>query len=251
MTGPFHSRTSKWLATRRDFLQGSMAAGIASLVPESAAAFVWNIAEGRPAPADRKFTSPAIEAAITRVGPQIADPTLRAMFARCLPNTLDTTVFAEMRDGEPDTYVITGDIDAMWLRDSSAQVWPYLQFAKEDRKLAALLQGVVRRQTRMILIDPYANAFTHNESDPPLSWAVDDKTEMKPGVAERKWGWIRFAIRFGWRTDIGNRRGTRLRSGPSGKRRRRRYSKHSVNSSGSTVPDLIRFNAAPLCRPTR
>lgn len=173
--------------TRRGFLRGSLAAGLASFLPGMAAPLPWNIAAGRPAPADRKFTSPAVEDAMARVQQQIADPTLRSMFARCLPNTLDTTVFPETRNGAPDTYVITGDIDAMWLRDSSAQVWPYLAFAKEDPKLAALLQGVVRRQTRMILIDPYANAFTHSPSDPPLSWAVADKTEMKPGVAERKW----------------------------------------------------------------
>ena len=175
------------LPTRRSFLQGSLAAGIASLLPASAAALSWKIAEGRPAPADRNFTSPAVEAAIARVQRQIADPTLRSMFVRCLPNTLDTTVFPGVHAGEPDTYVITGDIDAMWLRDSSAQVWPYLAFTRQDGKLAALLQGVVRRQTRMILIDPYANAFTRNTSDPPLSWAIHDRTEMNPGVAERKW----------------------------------------------------------------
>ncbi len=181
------SRTAGLLATRRGFLQGGLAAGVASLLPKGAAAATWDIAQGRPAPADRKFTSPAVEAAMARVGRQIADPALRRMFERCLPNTLDTTVFPGSVEGKPDTYVITGDIDAMWLRDSSAQVWPYLQFAKEDGKLAALLAGVVRRQTRLILIDPYANAFTRSTSDPPLSWAREDKTEMKPGVAERKW----------------------------------------------------------------
>ena len=87
----------------------------------------------------------------------------------------------------PDTYIVTGDIDAMWLRDSSAQVWPYLRFARQDEKLRALIEGVVRRQARMIQIDPYANAFTRDPSDPPLSWAVHDMTEHHPGVAERKW----------------------------------------------------------------
>jgi meiotically up-regulated gene 157 (Mug157) protein len=141
----------------------------------------------RPAPADRRFSSPAVEAAITRVGARIADPELRLMFGNCLPNTLDTTVFPGTFEGHPDTFVITGDIDAMWLRDSSAQVWPYLRFCKEDKKLALLIEGVIRRQSRSILLDPYANAFMRNTTDQPLSWAVHDQTEMKPGVGERKW----------------------------------------------------------------
>jgi hypothetical protein len=109
------------------------------------------------------------------------------MFARCFPNTLDTTIFFNEKEKQPDTFVITGDIDAMWLRDSSAQVRPYLQFARKDPRLQKMLAGVIRRQARNILIDPYANAFTRSTSDPPLSWARDDKTTMVPGVAERKW----------------------------------------------------------------
>ena len=87
-------------------------------------------------------------------------------------------------DGKPDTFVITGDIDAMWLRDSTAQVWPYLPLAKDDKKLKALLAGVVNRQARCILIDPYANAFNYG---PTGSEWDKDLTKMKPELHERKW----------------------------------------------------------------
>ncbi len=110
---------------------------------------------------------------------------LGQMFGQCLPNTLDTTVIFEERGGRPDTFVITGDIHAMWLRDSTAQVWPYLRFAAEDAELKQLLRGVVERQTRCVLIDPYANAF--NRDAVPSPEHADDETDMKLGVFERKW----------------------------------------------------------------
>jgi len=141
----------------------------------------------RPPVHDRHFTSPAVEAAIAAMRQKIGDPVLAAMFERCFPNTLDTTVYPGTFEGKPDTFVVTGDIDALWLRDSAAQVWPYLRFAKQDAKLCTLIEGLVRRHARMVLIDPYANAFARSTSDPALPWAVHDKTEMLPGVAERKW----------------------------------------------------------------
>ncbi|MGI4757296.1 MAG: glycoside hydrolase family 125 protein [Janthinobacterium lividum] len=141
----------------------------------------------RPAAGERLFRSPAVEEAITRVSRDIADRDLRIIFANCLPNTLDTTVFPGTRNGKPDTFVITGDIDALWLRDSSAQMHPYLPFVKQDAALARVVEGLIHRHAACILLDPYANAFRRSPSDPPLEWAVKDATDHKPGVGERKW----------------------------------------------------------------
>ncbi|HSD67286.1 MAG TPA: glycoside hydrolase family 125 protein [Vicinamibacteria bacterium] len=138
----------------------------------------------RPPRGERRFTSPAVEATISSVKRDVADPELAWLFESCFPNTLDTTVHLTERGGRPDTFVITGDIEAMWLRDSTAQVWPYLPLAKEDPALRGLLAGVVRRQTASVLIDPYANAF--NDGPKGSEWAKD-LTEMKPELHERKW----------------------------------------------------------------
>jgi meiotically up-regulated gene 157 (Mug157) protein len=138
----------------------------------------------RPPPSERRFVSPAVERTIQRVRTTIADPELGWLFENCFPNTLDTTVEVGTVDGKPDTFVITGDIEAMWLRDSSAQVWPYVPLAVDDRALRVLLAGVIHRQARCILIDPYANAF--NRELGPSPWK-DDLTDMKPELHERKW----------------------------------------------------------------
>ncbi len=138
----------------------------------------------RPPVEKRQFTSEAVEAKIREVKGSIADPELAWLFENCFPNTLDTTVRTGALDGKPDTFVVTGDIDAMWLRDSTAQVWPYLPLAKNDGKLKTLIEGVVRRQTRSILIDPYANAFNFGPTG--SEWAKD-LTRMKPELHERKW----------------------------------------------------------------
>ena len=133
----------------------------------------------------RKFTSPAIEKAITEFGANVKNKELAWLFNNCFPNTLDTTVTYNAGNGKPDTYVITGDIDAMWLRDSTAQVWPYLPFMKEDDRLKDLVAGVISRQARCVIKDPYANAF-YADDNKVGEWKTD-LTDMKPGLHERKW----------------------------------------------------------------
>ena len=170
---------------RRTFLYQSGAASLSVFTPSILKAGLFSeLPNNRPKPSDRKFTSKAVEAVITKMKKVIKDPQLAWLFENCFPNTLDTTVFFKMINGRPDTFVITGDIHAMWLRDSSAQVWPYLPFMKDDKNLQQLIAGVINRQTKCILIDPYANAF--NDGPTGSEWDKDI-TAMKPELHERKW----------------------------------------------------------------
>ena len=138
----------------------------------------------RPKVGERKFYSEAVENVIREVKSYIKNEELGWLFENCFPNTLDTTVKYSLVDDKPDTFVITGDIDAMWLRDSSAQVWPYVQLCNKDEALKNLIAGTINRQIKCILIDPYANAF--NDGPAKSHWE-SDITEMKPELHERKW----------------------------------------------------------------
>lgn len=102
-------------------------------------------------------------------------------FNAAFANTLLTTV---KRHEDGTTFLLTGDIPAMWLRDSTAQVRPYLVVAKEDEDLAAMISGLVKKQFFYINIDPYANAFNEEANG---AGHQDDHTEMNDWIWERKY----------------------------------------------------------------
>ena len=104
-------------------------------------------------------------------------------FNACFADTLTTTV---KRHDDGTTFLLTGDIPAMWLRDSTAQLRPYLALAAKDDDIANLIAGLVRQQFRYITIDPYANAF--NEEPNGASWDKDDQSDFSsPWLWERKY----------------------------------------------------------------
>ncbi len=141
------------------------------------------LAGRRPPPEQRCFTSARVEAAIRHVGADLACPQLQRLFANTLPNTLDTAV-RHVAATRPLTFVVTGDIAAMWHRDAVHQIWPYLRFVGDDRALARLVAGVLNQLVDFLLIDPWANAFEAEGGRSP--WA-GDHTVMHPRVHERKW----------------------------------------------------------------
>ena len=124
----------------------------------------------------------AVEAKIAEIEAQLKDrPKLARMFRQCYPNTLETTT--ELLD-DGTSYVFTGDIPAMWLRDSTAQVRHYVPLAKDDADLQRIIEGLLRRQVKYVAIDPYANAFNREANG--QCWAKDE-TESNPWVWERKY----------------------------------------------------------------
>eukprot|EP00940_MAST-03C_sp_MAST-3C-sp2_P002414 g2414.t1 len=162
---------------------------------------VARLPDRRPKPEDRTFRSPVVEAFLEDFARNRTwrDPNLATLFRNALPNTIDTTCWAA---GERDTFISTGDIPAMWLRDSQNQVLPYLRFAaKEPDGIGALVRGLIRRHVASVLLDPYANSFQFSPEDIACdagAWLVDNTTKRDPvtgervnamrvGVHQRKW----------------------------------------------------------------
>lgn len=117
----------------------------------------------RPVQRCRLFVSKHVDAFITEMNAKIKDIDVATLLENCLPNTLDTTI--RWHDSAlPETFVITGDINAQWIRDSTFQLEPYHQFLKDDDALKLLVRGTIQTQAKFLVKAPYCNAF-----QPPLA----------------------------------------------------------------------------------
>jgi meiotically up-regulated gene 157 (Mug157) protein len=122
----------------------------------------------RPTPEKRTFTSEAVEKKLQSVVNDIGNKDLAHMFINTWPNTLDTTV----KDAQ-NGFIITGDINSMWLRDSSAQLLSYISVVDKDPKLQNLYKATIGHQAKDIINDPYAENFYEKNQPGDRRWEVD------------------------------------------------------------------------------
>lgn len=143
----------------------------------------------RPAPKCRTFVSLAVEHVIDDLKSKVKDADLARLIENCLPNTLDTTILwhqtprqnNRLRDSQ--TFVVTGDIHAEWLRDSARQLSVYQPFVKYDAKLRQMILGAINTQAHFILTSPYCNAF----HPPPESGVKRGNTAMDQVFPRPDW----------------------------------------------------------------
>ena len=136
-----------------------------------------------PMPEPRRDLTPAMFTVISQVRARLAgQPELATLFTQCFPNTWQTTL-EDLPQGR--TFVQTGDIPAMWLRDSAAQVSPYLALCAADPEVRRTVAGVILQQAHLLETDPYANAFNrepgneyHFDVPPPGPWVWERKFEL-------------------------------------------------------------------------
>ncbi|KUL83617.1 hypothetical protein ZTR_11289 [Talaromyces verruculosus] len=142
----------------------------------------------RPTEECRTFVSESVEKVISDVTSRLVDPDLAMLFTNALPNTLDTTVAWHVNASSnsvqkranatwpgAQSFIITGDIDAEWLRDSVNQVMNYQTLAKSDAALYQLILGAINTQSEFIINYPFCGAF---QPPSPSGLAPTNNTEI-------------------------------------------------------------------------
>lgn len=139
----------------------------------------------RPSVECRTFHSDSVEKTIEDMKKKISDPDLARLFENCFPNTLDTTIAWHVNssvDRVPQTFVVTGDINAEWLRDSHRQLQPYQKLAKDDVALRELILGAINTQVEMVIAAPYCNAFNPPRGSGLTSPPHNTRDAIRPRV---------------------------------------------------------------------
>ena len=175
---------------------------------------------------------------------EVPDPTLGKLFESCFSNTLTTTVSFEESDGRADTFVITGDIEAMWLRDSTAQVWCYLGLAAEDAQIRKMLGGVHQSPDRLHPDRSLRQRLQPGGHGRPLAERTTPTWSRKFTSASGRS--IPCVTRSGWHTVTGARPATPACSTAAGPRPCAWSCKPSASSSANTAssgPYLFQRNA--------
>lgn len=131
----------------------------------------------RPDLSCRTFHSDLVEQVIEDMKTRIVDPDLARLFENCFPNTLDTTIRWHTPGAHPQTFIVTGDINAEWLRDSQKQISPYLSLAKHDPKIGQLFQGAINTQIDFVIAHPYCNAF-HPPSQSGIDFELNNEDDV-------------------------------------------------------------------------
>lgn len=130
----------------------------------------YELAFQRPSEKCRTFSAESVEETINEMNKRITDPDLARLFENCFPNTLDTTVLWHHNGTDPQSFIVTGDINALWLRDAHKQVQIYSPLASVDPKIKNLILGLINTQSDFVLSNPYCNAF-----QPPHQSGIDFK----------------------------------------------------------------------------
>ncbi|KAL8656943.1 MAG: hypothetical protein Q9226_002414 [Calogaya cf. arnoldii] len=151
----------------------------------------------RPDPHCRTFSSPLVDKVIEDLTSRMKDKDLARLFENAFPNTLDTTVRWHVdgkkgksrkhngndldEEGHWDgaqSFIVTGDINAEWLRDSTNQLTQYQALAKKDKRLESLILGAINTQAEFVIESPYCNAF----QPPPPSQVPPDSNGQDDAV---------------------------------------------------------------------